>query len=149
MTYRICRTEPFTVLGLELRTTNDEAFETIPRHWARFHRDGVLERIADRADDGLYAVYTRFEHAGVDNRGTYTLIIGARVADGAPAPAGLASVAIAASRCAVFSVATGHPEKVGECWQQIWASDDLAKTYLCDFERYAADGRIEIFVGIR
>ena len=82
-------------------------------------------RLPNRVGEDLFAVYTHFEHAGVDNLGVYSLIIGARVNGASPASPGLASATIPASRCAVFAVDKGHPERVGERWRDIWASTDI------------------------
>ena len=142
-------TEAIKVVGLELRTTNERAFEDIPAHWERFHRDGTLASIPNRACEDVFAVYTNFEHEGVDNLGVYSLIIGAQVTDTPTAPSGMSSVGIAGSRRAVFSVDKGHPERVGERWRDIWACTDIVKTYVCDYERYNASGEIDILVGIR
>ena len=143
-------TETVKVVGLELRTTNERAFEEIPAHWGRFHRNGALASILNRVGDDVFAVYTNFEHEGVDNLGLYSLIIGARVTDDTLlVPCGMASVVIAGSRRAVFSVDQGHPERVGERWRDIWACTDIVKTYVCDYERYKASGEIDILVGIR
>lgn len=141
--------ETITVVGLELRTSNERAFEDIPAHWERFHRNGALASIPNRACDDVFAVYTNFEHVGVDNLGVYSLIIGAQVTDTLHVPSGMTPVAIAHSRRAVFSVEKGHPERVGEQWRAIWACTDIVKTYLCDYEHYKASGEIDILVGIR
>ncbi|WP_341976345.1 GyrI-like domain-containing protein [Microbacterium sp. LWO13-1.2] len=139
--------EQFTVVGLPLRTNNREAAATIPPHWAAF----VQADVAGRTDAGgdVYAVYADHEHAGVDNLGDYTLIIGHRVADGAAVPEGLASVVVPRSEREVVELEAGRPDLVGEAWQRIWAREDLDLSYLADYERYAADGGIEISLGLR
>lgn len=141
--------EAIHVVGLELRTCNERAFEEIPAHWARLHRSGVLASISNRVGEDLFAVYTNFERPGIDNQGVYSLIIGARVNDASRTPAGLANATLPASRCAVFAVDRGHPERVGERWRDIWACTDIVKTFQCDHERYKANGEIDIFIGIR
>jgi predicted transcriptional regulator YdeE len=142
-------TEPINVIGLELRTSNQRAFEDIPAHWERFYRAGALASVPGRASDDVFAIYTNFEHAGHDNLGVYSFIIGAQVTDTLQVPSGMVPVVIAGSRRAVFSVDPGHPERVGERWRDIWACTDIVKTYVCDHERYKASGEIDIFVGIR
>ena len=54
--------DAITVVGIELRTSNLEAMQTIPPHWARLGQEGVLERIAGRVDGDVLAVYTHFAH---------------------------------------------------------------------------------------
>lgn len=140
------------VVGIELRTTNLEAFDTIPRHWQRFGQEAVLAQIDSRTGDDVYAVYTHFEHAGRSNAGLYSLVIGAAVDAGAAVPVGMVRVVVPASQRAVFGVEQGRPDLVGEAWQRIWQGAwrhrDLCQTHVADFERYAADGAIEISVGI-
>lgn len=136
------------VIGIELRTSNDEAARTIPPHWGRFTAEGVLARVHGRSSDDVYAIYTHFEHAGRDNRGLYSLVIGAQVVADAPVPAGMVRVVVPASRRAVFPVEKGRFDLVGDAWQRIWARDDLAKTYVADYEHYRVSGEIEILVGI-
>ena len=139
--------EEFTVVGLPLRTNNREAASTIPLHWAAFQQAEVARRLL--ADGDLYAVYTDHEHAGVDNLGDYTLVIGYRVDGAAAVPDGLASVVVPASERELVQLEPGRPDLVGVAWQEIWSRDDLEMSYLADFERYAPDGSIEISLGIR
>ncbi len=138
------------VVGLALRTHNGEAFQTIPPLWTRFAQAGLTDRLPHRLSDDIYAVYTHFQHAGVDNRGWYTLVIGHAVPGDTPdlPPEGLTHVVAPASRRAVFEVAQGRPDLVGAEWQQIWQRADLPKTTLADYERYQPDGRISIHIGI-
>ncbi len=138
----------FQVTGLELRTSNPEASRTIPPHWARFSSEGVLARIPGRLSDDVYAVYTHFEHAGRDNEGVYSLVIGAAVDPAAPVPAGLVSVAVPASARMVFAVEPGRTDRVASMWQTIWDFHERTKTFIADYERYRPSGEIDIFIGI-
>jgi predicted transcriptional regulator YdeE len=141
--------EPMLVMGMALRTRNDRAFRDIPALWDRFRIERWLDRIPQRSDEHVYAVYTHHEHEGIDNHGDYTLILGAQVSGVATVPEGFASAVIPSGRYAVFDVDRGRPDKVGERWQDIWNHPGLQKTYRCDHERYAPDGSIEIRIGIR
>jgi predicted transcriptional regulator YdeE len=67
------------VFGIELRTSNDEAMQTIPPHWQRFSQEAVLANIPGKISDDVYAVYTHFDNAGSNNQGVYSLILGAQV----------------------------------------------------------------------
>lgn len=136
------------IVGIELRTRNEEAAQTIPAFWQHFFEYGALQRIPQRIGTDLLAVYTHFEHAGCNNQGLYSLIIGAPVSADAPLPAGMVRAVVPASHRAVFPVAQGQPEQVAAAWQQIWAAHDLPKTYIADYERYGADGSIAVLVGI-
>jgi predicted transcriptional regulator YdeE len=145
--------ETIQVVGLELRTTNERAFEDIPKHWEKFFRAGGPAAIPNRTNDEVFAVYTNFEHPGVDNLGVYSLIIGVQIEEpeisAEKLPPEMTLATIAPSLRAVYSVDAGHPERVGEKWREIWNTDNTAKSYVCDYERYKANGEIDIFVGIR
>ena len=141
-------TNSLTILGRELRTSNDEAFQTIPPFWGTFYGAGVIEQIPDRLSDDVYAVYTNFEHEGVDNLGMYSLVIGCLVDESTTGTDKLIAVSIPESKRTVFPVETGRPDLVGATWQEIWSRSDLAQTYIADFEHYAPDGTISISIGV-
>jgi len=136
------------VFGIELRTSNDQAFDTIPPHWQRFADSQVLARIPGKLSDEVYAVYIHFQNAGRNNQGSYSLVIGAAVAPDTPLPEGLARAVIPASQRAVFPVARGRFDLVGATWQEIWGHTELPKTFIAEYERYSANGDIDILVGI-
>lgn len=135
------------VVGIELRTSNEEAFRTIPGHWQRFGDEGVVRRIPARRSEDVYAVYTHFENAGRDNGGVYSLVIGCAVDPRAEVPAGFTRVVVPAGRCAVFPVERGRFDRVGPAWQDIWRQA-FPRSFIADYERYAPDGTIEILVGM-
>lgn len=138
------------VVGIALRTHNGEALQTIPPLWARFSQSGIAERLPHRLTDDVYAVYTHFQNAGVDNSGWYTLVIGHAIPGDTPTlpPEGLTHVVAPTSRRAVFAVEKGRFDQVGPAWQAIWQRSDLPKTTLADYERYQPDGTISIHVGV-
>ncbi len=140
--------DAITVVGIELRTSNSVAAQTIPPHWQRFTQEAVLASIPAKRNDDVLAVYTHFEHAGRNNTGLYSLVIGAAVAADAPVPAGMVRVVVPASQRAVFGVETGRFDLVGAAWQTIWQRSDLAKTFIAEYEQYHANGNITISIGL-
>lgn len=142
------QTEALTIIGIEVRTTNERAFTDIPLHWQRFFQEAILDRIPNKVSDDVYAVYTNFEHPGKDNEGTYSFILGAQVTALDLVPPPFVATVISPSKREVFPVASGHPETVGQTWQYIWGRSDLKKTFLSDYERYQPSGEIAIFVGV-
>jgi predicted transcriptional regulator YdeE len=136
------------VIGIELRTNNGEAMHTIPPLWQRFAQEGVAASVPGKLGDEVYAVYTNFENAGRNNEGQYSLIIGAAVAPGTPAPQRMAAALIPASKRAVFPVDGGRFDQVGPTWHTIWGATDLRKTFIAEYERYSASGAIDIFIGL-
>jgi predicted transcriptional regulator YdeE len=137
------------VAGLELRTCNPDAPRTIPAHWARFMNEAVLDHIPHKLSDDVWAVYTHFEHAGLNNQGVYSLIVGAQVPADGEVPAGLVRAVLPASERAVFNAEAGQPSSVAAVWRRIWALSDLEKTFIADAERYAANGEIEVLIGVK
>jgi predicted transcriptional regulator YdeE len=137
-----------TVVGIELRTENPVAAQTIPPHWQRFTKEDVLARIPGRCGDAVFAVYTHFAQAGSNNTGLYSLVLGAAVSADAPVPAGMVRVVVPASPRAVFAVEKGRFDLVGAAWQGIWQHTDLAKSFIAEYEQYHADGNITISIGL-
>ncbi|MDT7837199.1 GyrI-like domain-containing protein [Aquabacterium sp. OR-4] len=136
------------IIGLELRTSNAQAAQSIPPHWARAMQPDALAPIAGRLGSELYAVYTHFEHAGRSNAGLYSLIIGVPVAADAPQPPGFSHAVLPACWRAVFNSPPGQPERVVETWAEVWRRDDLPKAFVADAERYGSDGSIALLIGL-
>jgi predicted transcriptional regulator YdeE len=139
--------EPTWIIGLELRTSNDIAFETIPAHWQRFMGEQILGRIPNRTSDTVYAVYTHYQNPGVNNQGIYSCVIGAAVSDARQIPDGLVAVSLPASTYQVVPVE--RADMVGVVWQNIWQQDTSHRTFIADTECYYPDGKVEIHLGIR
>lgn len=140
--------QAITVIGIELRTTNTVAMQTIPPHWQRFAQEGVLAALPAKLSNDVFAVYTHFENAGSNNVGLYSLVIGAAVSPNAAVPAGMVRVVVPASPRAVFAVEAGRFDLVGAAWQAIWAHTELPKTFIADYEQYHGDGHITISIGL-
>ena len=122
--------------------------QTIPPLWQRFGQDGVQAAIPGKLDGDVLAVYTHFEHAGLNNTGLYSLVIGAQVAPATPVPAGMVRVVVPASRRAVFAVPATRFDLVGAAWHAVWANTALPKTFVAEYERYHANGDISVSIGL-
>ena len=145
---------PVYIIGVALRTTNDKgrAFSDIPPFWERFMRENYAAKISHKVNDDIYAVYTDFEHAGKNNQGMYTLIIGYNVGSDLEPPPGLTAVVIPSGNYRTFSVECNKPNNVGAAWQAIWAISESEKrtwSFTCEFEWYQASGEIDIFIGLK
>jgi predicted transcriptional regulator YdeE len=143
----IVLSEPVWIMGLELRTNNTEAFETIPAHWGRFMGEKILSRIPNRVADNVYAVYTNYQNLGLNNEGTYSCVLGAAVNNVSQIPDGLVAVSLPASTYQVVLVESA--EMVGVAWQTIWQQETKERTFIADTECYYPDGKVEIHLGIR
>lgn len=138
-----------TVIGRHVRTTPAASAQDIPALWSDVTSSGILETIPGRTAPDTYAVYTNLEHAGRTNDGWFSFIIGVSVAASTPVPRGLVLVTIPPSPRASFPVPGNDPARVLEAWQQAWAYDDAAKTFLCEYEHYRADGVATVNIGLR
>ncbi len=142
-------TQAITIIGLELRTNNEEAFQTIPAHWQRFGTEAILDQIPNKLSSNVYAIYTHYEHEGLNNAGTYSLVIGAAATHLETVPAGLTRIQLPASSYQIFPVEQGRPDLVGQAWQTIWQQDTSSRTFIADGERYRSDGTIDILIGVK
>ena len=149
--------EEFVVIGIEARTTNEREMSgkgSIGELWMRLLKNNFVERIPDRVDKRIIAVYSDYEN-GKD--GEYSYLLGARVSPLKPAPEGMASCRIPSGDYAMFT-AKGRPpaEMVVGIWKQIWSLETrkkLARAYRTDFEIYSeaanpADTLVDVYIGL-
>ena len=139
--------DPIQIVGIELKTSNDVALQTIPPQWQKFYQEGVLEKIPNKISQDVYGVYTHFRHIGKYQECAYSLIIGAAVSKVGKLPAGLVAAIIPPSNRQIFAV-VGGPMKVGEKWLEIW-QQPLKRAFVADYEKYQPSGAIDIFIGIK
>jgi predicted transcriptional regulator YdeE len=147
----ISQDKSINIIGVEIRTTNDNgiAFKDIPLHWQKFFEESILDQIPNKVSPDVYGIYTNFKNEGINNEGTYSFIIGAQVKTLDHKPTQFVSTVIPKSKYQIFPVKAGHPEKVGEKWQEIWGlTFEQTRTFKTEFELYKETGEIEIFIGI-
>jgi predicted transcriptional regulator YdeE len=150
----------FIVIGISIRTSNAEEMSgrgVISQQWDRFVKEGQLNKIPDKVDSNILAVYTDYES---DANGAYTFMIGARVSSANDLPQGMVAQEVPAGRYAVFTSEKGFVGKVvPQTWSRIWAVPESSpagkRAYRADFEVYdqrAADtqnAQVDIYVGIK
>jgi predicted transcriptional regulator YdeE len=146
--------DSFFVIGIEARTTNAREMNgqgAIGPIWGRFVKDNLLDRIPNRADSRIIAVYSDYEN---DKDGEYSYLLGAKVKVPNDVPDGMASRQVIAGEYATFS-ANGRPpaEMVVGIWKEIWsleAGKKLRRAYRTDFEVYDSgpDSAVEIYIGL-
>jgi len=143
------------VVGLAIRTTNaaeaNPATARIPGLWRKVLEEGVAGRIAGRTNPGvLAAVYTDYDS---DERGPYTLVVGAEVEADAPAPPGLTAVAVPAARCLRFAARGPMPAALVAVWGRVWSAfarpDGPRRAFACDLERHTGPEAADVYVAIR
>jgi predicted transcriptional regulator YdeE len=153
--------EGFSIVGIEVCTTNAKEASgegVIGKQWQKFFQDGIQQKIPDKPDGAIYAVYTDYAS---DRNGEYSFVIGMKVNPTAKVPPGLALKKIPAGEYAVITSEKGPVGKVvTAAWQQIWSLEDKhqlrgPRAYVADFEVYgqqAADpqnSQVDVYVGIK
>ena len=143
---------PFLVMGIEARTTNQREMSgqgAIGALWGRLTKDKLLERIPNREDNRIVAVYSDYES---DRDGEYSYLLGAKVRTAEEVPDGMISRQVGPGEYALFS-AKGGPavEMVVGIWKKIWALETdrkLERAYQTDFEIYSPDALVNIYIGL-
>lgn len=151
----------FTVVGIEVRTTNAREMSgngVIGPHWAKFFQDGILQKIPNKVDTNIYAVYTDYAS---DRNGEFSHIIGARVTRIGELPPGMVAKTVPKGRYAIVTSAEGPVGNVvSGAWQKIWTLEDShqlggTRAYKADFELYdqrslnPQDSQVDIYLGIK
>ena len=154
------RQSAFSVAGIEARTNNAKeatADGVIGKQWQKFFQDGVLQKISNKVDGNIYAVYSDYAS---DRNGEYSLTIGAKVSDGSQAPPGLVLKIVAAGNYTVVTSEKGPLAKVVvAAWQRVWAMEDkrelAPRAFKTDYELYhqaAADpqnSQADLYIGTK
>lgn len=158
---KVAHQHAFFVVGIEARTTaarETSAQALIPQQWQRLMQEGVLQKIPNKADQNIYAVYTDFSNR---RYGEYSVVIGARVTSKSQVPAGLVLKTIPAGKYAIFESEQGPAMQViPAAWQNIANLEDngqlgYIRTYKADYEVYDGQAmnfeklRAELHVGVK
>jgi len=150
----------FEVAGIAVRTSNSREMSgngLIGAHWERFFAERVLEKIPNRTDSSMYAVYTDYEN---DHNGDYTLLLGARIKGPIQLPPGIMAKSVPAGHYAVVTSDPGPVvDSVVGAWKKIWnmSRAELGgnRAFQTDFELYderASDPKhsvIDIYLGLK
>jgi len=158
---RILHEDEFSVVGIEVRTSNAKELTSegvIGKQWQRFFQEGVLQKIPNKASDNIYAVYSDYAS---DRNGEYSFTLGATVLPGSAPPAGFVLKKVHAGNYAVVASEKGPSVKVvPQTWQRIWLMEDQhelggARAYRTDFELYderAGDpqnAQVDLYIGLK
>lgn len=139
----------FDVVGISAKISGHEnASEEINALWERFFKESVGQRVQNRVDDVIYAVYSDYEG---DHTKPYRLTIGYKIKGEPNLGQSLAQVQVKAASYAMMSAAGEQPKALIEAWTAIWQSD-LERCFETDFEVYGArffeEGVHEILVAV-
>lgn len=162
LTPQIVKQESFQMVGITASTNNQKESGSdaiIGQLWQQFLSEGLLNRIPDRVDQSIIAVYTDY---ATDANGQYTFVLGAKIKP-IPTPTlpeGMVVKLVPAGRYAVFTSERGPVAKVVvAAWKQIWSyyqsPANSQRAYRADFEIYdqrAADptnAQVDIYIGLK
>jgi predicted transcriptional regulator YdeE len=158
-TAKVEEQQSFAVIGVSVRTSGQKEAGgngQVPALWARSLQDGTFERIPNRTDEKMLAVYTDFDG---DQTGVYTYILGARVSSAEKVPDGMVAVTIPAGRYAVVQSDKGTlPDIIPKVWKDIAAMSTKdrggERSFKTDYVVFPAgfdwqDTQVEVHVGMK
>ena len=134
MEYNVIQKGPMQVMGIEIRTTNEnwQSGKDIPPFWGQFYREQIQAQIPNQKTGEVLGLYCEYEK---DHTKPYTIVAGCEVTLVGEIPEGLVVKQIPAAKYAVFEISGKFPDQMMEVWQWIW-EDHLRRTYTGDFELY-------------
>jgi len=151
----------FPVIGIQVRTSNAKEITgggVIPKQWDKFFKDGIADKIPNKVDSNIYAVYTGYAS---DRDGEYDFIIGMKVSRLSDVPPGMVAKKVPSGRFAVITSAKGPvAQVVPQAWQRVYSLEDNkqlggARAYKADFEVYdqrsqnPQDSEVDLYVGLK
>lgn len=158
---RVVDQPEFSVIGIQVRTSNAKEMTgegAIPKQWAKFFKEGIANKIANKVDSTIYAVYTGYPS---DRDGEYDFIIGMKVSSVSNIPPGMVVKKVPSGRYAIVTSAKGPVEQVvPQAWQRVWSLEDNkqlggARAYKADFEVYdqrsqnPQDSQVDLYIGLK
>lgn len=146
--------EPFKVIGIAVRTTNEngQAGKDIPVLWEKMINEDILNLIPNKIDHTIYSIYTDYEK---DHTKPYTTVLGCKVENLDNIPEGMVGYSFDGGNYLKFT-AKGDLSKnlVINEWIKIW-NMDLGRIFTADFEVYGekaqdpSDAEIDIFIAVK
>jgi len=136
MNYSLVTLTEFHILGIAVRTTNQEgkSQNDIGALWEKFMNENMLEKIPDKNSSDIYCLYTDYES---DFNGAYTTLLGCKVNSLANIPAGLTGKTILPAAYRSYISKGKIPDCVVATWIHIWQSG-VKRKYQADFDVYSA-----------
>jgi predicted transcriptional regulator YdeE len=158
---KVVEQKEFSVIGIQVRTSNAKEMtggDAIPRQWDKFFKEGIADKIPNKVDSTIYAVYTGYAS---DRDGEYDFVIGMKVSRLSSVPPGMVARKVPKGKYAVVASAKGPVSQVvPQAWQQVYRLDDTkqlggARAYKADFELYdqraqnPQDSQVDLYVGVK
>ena len=146
---KVTRVKKLMISGISVVTNNEleisEENGKIAGLWEEYFEKDVYKKTFDKANsDFMYGVYSNYES---DTTGNYKVTVGVEVIKPKNA------IVIEDKKYLVFTKQGELPMVVVELWEEIWAyfekNSEYERAFEVDFEKYAKEDEIEIFVSIK
>lgn len=146
---KVTRVKKLMISGISVITNNEtemsEENGKIASLWEEYFEKDVYKKTFDKANgDFMYGVYSDYES---DARGNYKVTVGVEVTKPKNA------IVIEDKKYLVFTKQGELPMVVVELWEEIWAyfekNSEYERAFEIDFEKYAKEDEIEIYVSIK
>ena len=146
---KVTRIKKLMISGISTVTNNEfemsEENGKIAQLWEEYFAKDVYKKTFDKANnDFMYGVYTDYES---DATGNYKVTVGVEVTKPKNA------IVIEDKKYLVFKKQGELPMVVVELWEEIWdyfeKNSEYQRAFEIDFEQYAKEDEIEIFVSIK
>lgn len=146
--------EPFHVIGIAIRTTNEnnQAASDIPALWARFMGEKISDVIPNKIDNSVYSIYTDYEK---DHTRPYTTLLGCKVKNLDSIPDGMIGKSFDGGQY-IKLTANGDLSQgiVFNKWLEIWGMN-MERIFTADWEVYGekaqnpSDAEVDIFIAVK
>ena len=147
---KVTRIKKLMISGISTITNNElemnEETSKIPQLWEEYFQQDIYKKTFDKAkSDYMYGVYSHYQF---DEKGDYKVTVGVEVTKPKNA------ITIEKDRYLVFTKKGEFPEVVLEAWHDVWnyfnsSECQYERAYNYDFEKYAKEDEIEIFISIK
>ena len=126
--------EGFDIVGISIITNNknEQASDDINALWERFFKEQVGQKVDNKINDIIYAVYSDYEG---DHNDPYRITIGYRAETVDNVAESMHVAHIEPGDYGILSAQGPQPQTLMETWAAIWSSD-LNRKYATDFEVY-------------
>ena len=146
---KVTRIKKLMISGISAVTNNElemsEENGKIAQLWEDYFANDVYKKTFDKANsDFMYGVYSDYES---DVTGNYKITVCVEVTKAKNA------IVIEDKKYLVFTKKGELPMVVVELWEEIWdyfeKNSDYERSFEVDFEKYAKEDEIEIYVSIK
>ena len=146
---KVTRIKKLMIAGISEVTNNEtelsEESGKIAALWENYFEKDIYKKTFDKSNsDFMYGVYSDYES---DVNGNYKITVGVEVTKAKNA------IVIEDKKYLIFSKKGELPLVVVELWEEIWdyfeKNSEYERAFEVDFEKYAKEDEIEIYVSIK